>query len=40
MNQIPARNLARNMEQIPHRIPGRNLVHIPAHYDIPAVNFC
>ena len=36
MNQIPARiparNLARNMEQI----PARNLVHIPAHYNISA----
>ena len=44
MNQnparIPARNLARNMEQIPARIPARNLVHIPAHYNIPAVNSC
>ena len=40
MNQvparIPARNLARNMEQN----TGRTLVHIPAHYNIPAVNSC
>ena len=43
MNQIPGRNpariSARHMEQIPARIPDRNLVHIPAHNN-PTVNSC